>query len=40
MHFYDLRNSKRALKEIRTLANKMVEILPEDYKMFFYSYFI
>jgi len=34
MHFYSLRNSKKALKEIRHLAIEMINILPEDYKQF------
>ena len=34
-HFYQLRTSKKALKEIQELAHKLVEALPEDYNIFF-----
>lgn len=34
-HFYTLRNAKTALWEIRELANKLIEELPEDYMVFF-----
>lgn len=34
-HFLSLRTSRRALKEIRELAQFMYDILPEDYKFLF-----
>ncbi|MFW6016343.1 MAG: FAD-dependent thymidylate synthase [bacterium] len=35
MHFYKLRSSKNALKEIQILAKMLVQKLPEEYKQFF-----
>jgi len=35
LHFYELRTSNRALKEIRVLAHKMWSELPDEYKTFF-----
>lgn len=35
MHFYKLRSSKKALEEIRNLAEALVFVLPDEYKQFF-----
>ncbi len=34
-HFYQLRSSKAAHFEIRNLAEKLMESIPEEYKIFF-----